>query len=334
VWYNRKQITTHLPGDIMQALARQQTAGIAGREPLTIAALQEYVEAFLRQLSKKQSTKGAYRRMLRQFLAWLEETGRIEKLSAMSFIREDIVAYKEALEERVEAHTVCSYLTAVRRLFSYLQSQAIYPDVAGGVEGPEKPKGHRREWLSPKQIRKVLDGIELDSLEGLRDYALINLLARTGLRTIEAAGALAGDIKQKQGERVLWIQGKGRSSKDEFVLLTEEAMAPILDYFRARGPLPDKAPIFCSHSDRNRGQALTPRSISRIVKDRLLAVGLDDSKLTAHSLRHSAITLSILGGATLVQAQGMARHSDPRTTDKYFHNINRVSEAAERLIQF
>jgi integrase/recombinase XerC/integrase/recombinase XerD len=318
----------------MEALAKRNTAQIAGREPLTVAALQEYVEAFLRQLSKKQSTKAAYRRMLRQFLAWLEETGRIEKLSAMSFIKEDIVAFKEAMEETLEAHTVSSYLTAVRRLFSFLQSQAIYPDVAKDVEGPQKPKGHRKEWLSPKQIRSLLEGIKRDSLEGLRDYALINLLARTGLRTIEAAGALAGDIQQKQGERVLWIQGKGRSSKDEFVLLTEEAFSPILDYFRARGPLPDKAPIFCSHSDRNRGEALTPRSISRICKERMIAIGLDDPKLTAHSLRHSAITLSILGGATLVQAQSMARHSDPRTTDKYFHNINRVTEAAERLIQF
>ena len=272
--------------------------------------------------------------MLRQFITWLEESGRIEKLSAMSFIKEDIVAYKETLEETLEANTVSSYLTAVRRLFSYLQSQAIYPDVAKDVEGPQKPKGHRREWLSPKQIRKVLNGIELDSLEGLRDYAIINLLARTGLRTIEASRALAGDIKQKQGERVLWIQGKSRSSKDEFVLLTEEAMAPILDYMRARGPLPETAPIFCSHSDRNRGQALTPRSISRICKDRLLAVGLEDTKLSAHSLRHSAITLSILGGASLVQAQSMARHSDPRTTQGYFHDINRVTEAAERLIKF
>ena len=93
-------------------------------------------------------------------------------------------------------------------------------------------------------------------------------------------------------------------------------------------------PLFCSHSDRNRGEDLTTRSVSRIIKQALRGVGLDDSRLTAHSLRHTAISLSIQGGASLQQAQAMARHSDSKTTLVYFHNLERISLGAEKFIQF
>lgn len=318
-------------GSLVQIQADLQTT-----EADILVALETEVDNFLAQLSRKKSTKATYRRMLRQFVSFLLEEGLLAKLGRKDLRKVDIVAYKEALEESgKEAHTVSAYLTAVRRFFSYLQGAGIYPDIAKDVEGPKKPKGHRKEWLSGDQIRQVLGGIDRSSLDGLRDYALINLLARTGLRTIEIARATVGDIRQKQGAKVLYIQGKNRSTKDEFVVLTQEALEPIREYHLARGTLllPDE-PLFSSSSNRNFGEALTPRSISRICKDRMKAVGLDDNLLTAHSLRHSAITLSILGGASLVQAQAMARHSDPRTTQIYFHNIERVSLAAEKLVHF
>jgi integrase/recombinase XerC/integrase/recombinase XerD len=91
--------------------------------------------------------------------------------------------------------------------------------------------------------------------------------------------------------------------------------------------------LFTSISDRNQGEALTTRSISRIVKQIFRGVGLDSRRLTAHSLRHTAITLSIKGGASLQQAQAMARHTDPKTTMIYFHNLNRLQAGAERFIQ-
>lgn len=61
---------------------------------------------------------------------------------------------------------------------------------------------------------------------------------------------------------------------------------------------------------------------------------MDDSRITAHSLRHTAITLSIKGGASLQQAQAMARHTDPKTTLVYFHNLARVEAGAEKHIKF
>jgi integrase/recombinase XerD len=312
----------------MQAIAEVQE-----RTALTnkVATLQDMVEAFLADQDVVASSRQTYRRSLRQFVLWLEATGRAQSLSTLT--RQDILAYKESLQDK-SSYTISSYLTVVRKLFSWLESQKLYPNIARGVKGAKKAKGHRRDCLMVEQIRNVLQAMDRSSLEGLRDFALFNLLVRTGLRTVEVARAQVGDLRQEAGQAVLWIQGKARDSKDDFVLLMQETLEPVRDYLAARGPVSDEEPLFSSQSDRNRGQALTTRSISRIVKQALQAVGLDDSRLTAHSMRHTAITLAAAGGASLHQVQAMARHSDPKVTMVYFHNLDRVRAGAERYISF
>jgi integrase/recombinase XerD len=287
-------------------------------------------EDFLRSLDVSERSRATYTRSLKQFIGWLADTGR----NTLQLQREDILAYKEYLQSSKSAYTVTLYLTSVRKLYQYLESQKVYPDITRGIKGSKKPRGFRKDTLSQNQLREVLDSMELKSLEGQRDYAMFNLMARTGLRAIEISRALVGDIRQETGQPVLWIQGKGRDSKDDFVILTPEALEPIKSYLKARGRVKKDEPLFCSHSDRNRGEDLTTRSVSRIIKQALRGVGLDDSRLTAHSLRHTAISLSIQGGASLQQAQAMARHSDSKTTLVYFHNLERISLGAEKFIQF
>jgi len=303
-----------------------QPQAITDRKP----GLEELIQNFLDDQDISGSSKDTYSRSLKQFISWIYETGRDGKLDLQ---REDILEYKDYLAEK-SSYTVTLYMTSVRKLYQWLESKKIYPDVTRGIKGAKKPKGFRKDSLTPDQLRETLKAMKKRSLEGLRDYALFNLMARTGLRDIEVSRALIEDIRQETGQAVLWIQGKGRDSKDDFVLLTKEALSPIKRYLKARGDLLQKDPLFCSHSDRNNGQALTTRSISRIVKTALRKIGLDDKRLTAHSLRHTAISLSIKGGASLQQAQAMARHTDPKTTLVYFHNLDRIQAGAEKCISF
>lgn len=288
------------------------------------------VEDFLRSLDVSEKSRATYTRSLRQFISWLAETGR----HTLELQREDILAYKEYLQSSKSAYTVTLYLTSVRKLYQWLESQKIYPDITRGIKGAKKPKGFRKDTLSQGQLREALSSMELDTLESMRDYAIFNLMARTGLRAIEVSRALVEDIRMESGQEVLWVQGKGRDAKDDFVILTPEALEPIKNYLRARGAVKKEEALFCSHSYRNTGDALTTRSISRVIKEALKRVGLEDSRLTAHSLRHTAISLSISGGASLQQAQAMARHTDSRTTLIYFHNLERISSGAEKFIQF
>jgi len=289
---------------------------------------------FLASMDVALSSKATYERQLRQFLSWMDETARLEKLASREFEQQDILAYKQSLlDQGLSVYTINSYLSVVRKLFEWLEAMKIYPNIAR-VKGLQKPRGYRKEPLSKEQLREILDSLDRSGLDGLRDYAMINLMARTGLRDVEVSRAMVSDIRQKSGKPVLWVQGKGRDAKDDFVLLTPEAEKPVRAYLKARGKLQENAPVFCSHSDRNKGQALTTRSISRIVKESFRDVGLDSKQLTAHSLRHTAITLSILGGASLHQAQAMARHSSSDTTLIYFHNLDRVEAGAEQFIAF
>jgi len=291
---------------------------------------EDKIAGFLDSLDVAEKSRATYTRSLRQFILWLYESGR----HTLELQREDILAYKEYLTGSKSAYTVTLYLTSVRKLYQWLESNRAYPDITRGIKGAKKPKGFRKDTLSQEQLRETLGSIERQSLEGQRDYAIFNLMARTGLRDIEVSRALVEDIRLEGGQEVLWIQGKGRDSKDDFVILTPEALKPIKDYLKARGKVKKDEPLFSSDSDRNRGEALSTRSISRIIKNSMRAVGLDDSRLTAHSLRHTAISLSILGGASLQQAQAMARHTDSKTTLVYFHNLERISSGAEKYISF
>ena len=208
----------------------------------------------------------------------------------------------------------------------------LYPNIARGIKGAKKVRGFRKDPLTVEQAKDLLKGIDRSTVQGKRDYALLNLLIRTGLRTIEAMRAEVGDIRQESGEAVLWIQGKGRDAKDEFVLLTSETLKPIYESINARGKVSETAPLFASLSDRNKDKALTTRTVRRIVKENLRGIGLDSGRLTAHSLRHTAVTLSLQAGATLQEAQALARHSNINTTMIYAHNIDRIAHAPERKI--
>lgn len=307
----------------------------------------ELIDRYIMQLSQKPKTVDTYRKALKQFLNFIEGIGKAEAeimqstvnatATAINGITEigkaEIVAYKNFLEAcKLKPSTVGTYLTAVKGLFRWLEAEKIYPDIARDVKGVKYNHSFSKEALSTQQARRILDIMERQTLEGKRDFALVNLLMRTGLRTIEAERATLEDISIKDGQTVLYIQGKGRDYKDEFIILTAATLEPIQEYLQARGETDGKAALFAAHGNRSKGQPLTTRSISRIIKNAMRAAGIDSEKLTAHSLRHTACTFAFKAGATVPEVQKLARHSNINTTMIYIHQINRIENAPERKI--
>jgi len=294
--------------------------------------LRNYIDIFLSGIDVAASSKKTYERQLRKYFSWVSDTSR--DLNLLTSI--DIIQYKTFLiSQELSVNSINSFLTAVRRFYEYVEAEKIYPNIAK-VKGLKKPRGHRKDSLSISDIRRVLNSIDRGDVRGMRDYAVINLAIRTGLRTKEISLATVEDLRKKSGVDILWIQGKGRDEKDDFVIITEDALNPILDYLQVRNIRLSSmdTPLFASLSDRNYGASLTPRSISKIIKDAFINAGLDSDRLSAHSLRHTAITLAIEGGASPVQAKEMARHSDIKTTMIYFHEMNRIENGAENYIKF
>lgn len=288
-----------------------------------IDIVQEYIDT----LDVKPKSRDTYQKALKQFMVFMESNN----ISQPN--RSDILTYKAYLMDNYKACTVSSYMTAVKGLFAYLEAEKIYPNIANGIKGAKHQQGFRKDALTIDQARRLLNSIDTSTIEGKRNYALINLLLNTGLRTIEAERASIGDIRQEGGEALLYIQGKGRDSKDAFVVLTDSTLYPIQLYLKARSIIDPKAALFASHSDRNEGNRITTRTISWIVKEALKAIGIDSERLTAHSLRHTAVTFSLLAGATIQEAQAMARHANVNTTLIYAHNIDRIAKAPERRIE-
>ncbi len=314
---NASEVLRYFVDDNLQGLISDRKAFAAAM----------FIFIFLTDQDIKSASRSTYVRTAKPFFTWWRTEGTRE------LTRPDILDYRTHLGGmNLSPLTVSAYLVVVRRFYEWAEATRKVPNVARGVKGPKRVRGFRKDSLTLPQLKELLAGVDRSTVGGKRDFAILNLLVRTGLRTIELVRADVGDIRQQSGEAVLWIQGKGRDAKDEFVLLTADAMKPIYDYLAARGSSPDAAPLFASSSNRNRKSRLTTRSISRIVKDSLVAIGLNTGRLTAHSLRHTAITMALQAGATVQEAQRMGRHASIETTMIYAHNIDRIGNAPEKKI--
>ena len=286
------------------------------------ALMQQFIDA----QDVKPNSKVTYQRMLKQFFSWIQ----VEAINNPD--RETILKYKHYLESKgLSPLSISGYIVAVRKFFEWTESIKKYPNIAKSIKGAKRVRGFRKDPLTISQVKELLS-IDRGTIEGKRDYALLNLMIRTGLRTIEVIRADAGDIRQEGGEAVLNIQGKGRDCKDDFVVLTESILNPINEYLSSRGEVKDDDPLFASLRHRGTGDRLTTHTVSYIAKTYLRDIGINTHRISAHSLRHTAITLSLQAGATLQEAKALGRHVNIQTTLSYAHNINRIVNAPERKI--
>ena len=278
------------------------------------------------------ATRRTYLEALKSFFAWRR---RIASPAATEpdIETRTLQAYKAWLQAGHSSNTLSTYLVALRRCFAALVAQGHLPaNPAQAIKGPRRPRGHLRSDLSRQELRALLEAIKRDSPLGRRDFAMINLMVRGGLRLVEVQRTNVDDIEEQQGRRILRIWGKGRATRDEFVVLTEPTERAIAAYLETRGPLPASAPLFAGLGGSNWGRRLSRRTIRRRVTYYLEQTGVKRPRVSAHSLRHSFVTLAIEGGASILQAQTAARHRSIQTTLVYFHEHARLSDPVEDKI--
>jgi len=291
--------------------------------------IEELVDSFINSQDVKQSSKLLYRRTLKQYFNWV--TKKAYLLSEIA--RPQLIEYKEELlASGMSSLTVGSYITSVRRFYEFTEANKFYPNVAKGIKAPKRKQQFKKQPLLPAQATALLNYYRATAS---RDYAIISLLLRTGLRTIEVIRASVEDIVFKGSQRVLLIQGKGRDEKDNFVLLTDKSYQPIADYLATRGNINSSEALFTSTSNNSKGDRLSTRTISYIAKEGLKAIGLDERAFTAHSLRHTTAVNILRAGGSIETAQFTLRHSSPATTQIYTATLNeerRLQNSGEALI--
>lgn len=300
-------------------------------DSLTKAGIDSLFNRFIAFLDASPKTIDTYKKALRQLFKYFGLYGISQPT------REDIIAFRDELKASGhKATTVQSYITAARLFFSWTAQEGIYPNVADRIKGAKLTREHKKDYLTSRQVKEVLSDIDQDTLKGLRDYAILLLMITGGLRTIEVVRANIEDLRTAGDNTVLYIQGKGREEKSEYVKISAPTEQAIRAYLKARGSAAEDAPLFASTSNNNRGKRLTTRSVSSISKESLKRAGYDSSRLTAHSLRHTAVTLSLLAGRDLAEVQQFARHANITTTMIYNHALekaeNGCSEAVTKAI--
>ena len=284
------------------------------------------LERFVQFVDVSQVSLRSYISGVKAFLKYTSDNGITNPT------RDTVLAYKKELAKSKSASTIALYLSALRRFFSWCQSEGIFADITAGIKSPHIDTGHKKDCFTANQLKTIIGGIERNSLKGKRDYALFCLISATGLRTVEVVRADIRDIRTVQGETCLFVMGKGKSSKSQFVKLSGHVLQAIRAYLEMRGAVEDDSPLFASLSHRNYGGRMTTYSISRICKSAMRHAGFNNSRLTAHSLRHTAITLALIAGISIQEVSQFARHSSINITMIYAHDVERLKSKCENAI--
>jgi site-specific recombinase XerD len=166
---------------------------------------------------------------------------------------------------------------------------------AQDVRAPKQLKMHKRDALTLLQAQLLVGSVDTSTVRGLRDAAILALMLRAGLRDIEVSRANVEDLREGTVRWRYGVQGKGRDSADEFVILNAREMQALSVYLETRGPLGPSSPIIAAVDGRGQGR-LSTRQNMHLVADRLDAAGLKTKTITAHRFRHTAATLAVAGG--------------------------------------
>jgi len=173
---------------------------------------------------------------------------------------------------------------------------------------------------------------EVPDIKGLRDRAIIAIMAYTFARVSAVVRSKRGDYRMEGKRARLRLLEKG--NKEKLVWLHREAEEFLDAYIAATGIDDAEAPLFqtLDKAHRRTGEAITRRDMLRVVKDRCKAAGLSEA-FCNHTFRGTGITVFLHNGGALEAAQDMANHSDPRTTKLYDRrkDLATLSEIERRI---
>lgn len=277
-------------------------------------------------------TAAAYTRGMKHFLAWGRErqhdTGTVTRNAIKEWVA-DLRANGKSVA------TISLWLSSVRAFFQWAISEGLYTvDPTTGIKAGKRAgvnRGHKRDTLTDNEMMRVLSLPDLSK----RDKAILHLFAFTAARGIELQRAQLSDLSTRGEYLSLNVQGKGRSEADEFLIVTDaDAETALRDWLVERGTA-DGA-LFTA---RYRGEthALSRRQLRGIVKQAFRRAGVVETAKrpkTTHSLRHTALTAALRGGADIRAVQKLARHGSQQTTEIYLHEAARVENAAEKHISY
>lgn len=221
----------------------------------------------------------------------------------------DYLESRGTLSKRSQARL----LSSLRSFFDYLVLEGERKD--NPCDGLESPKLGRYlpQVLSVDEVTAIMDSVDLSSVSGKRDRAILEVLYGCGLRVSEAADLRISRVYLDEG----FISVVGKGNKERVVPLGEMAVRAVSEYLGVR---PQSAsPQFDDILFLNRfGRKMSRVAIFDIVKKQAMLAGIH-KEISPHTFRHSFATHLIENGADLRVVQEMLGHESILTTEIYTH---------------
>lgn len=278
----------------------------------TTLKLNEIIAAWLSECDILPSTKRDYRRKIGLWFRYLSE----KSIDPRSPERRHVLEYKQHLQAAGKSpYTVNSLVTILKLFYGFCERQGYCDNIASGIKSSKRHTEYSKLPLTAEQAFRLLDSIDTSTVIGRRDRLMISLMLFNGLRTCEVERIDIGDFANREGEPILYIQRKGRTDKNEIVVLHPDTVEWLEEYIADRD-WDEQSPLFISHKAKCDNR-LVRQTIGRIVKLRLARIGISHPKISAHSLRHTFGALMVEQGVDIETIKDMMGHSDTKTTRIY-----------------
>lgn len=293
------------------------------------AGMRRFIEFFTVTIRNK-NTRLAYAQAIKQFFDWCERSGvqRLEQIAPVV-----VAGYIE--RHKAAPPTVKQHLAAIRMLFDWLVTgHVVQHNPATSVRGPKHVvKRGKTPVLTADEARRLIDSIDVSTLVGFRDRALIGVMVYSFARVSATTAMRVGDY-YPEGKR-WWFRLHEKGGKRHEVPAHHNAEAYLDAYLRAAG-IGDEArsPLFRTIDRQGR---LTERGMNRndalrMIKRRAKAAGLS-VKVCCHTFRATGITAYLENGGTIEKAQVIAAHESPRTTKLYDRTSDEITlDEIERIV--
>ena len=283
--------------------------------PIVVDPREIVVDAFRQYLSQERglsvSIQCNYTRFAHQFLRERFGRGSLE-LSALSAT--DVTGFIRRHAHERSARSAQHIVGSLRAFLRYLRYRGeITTDLAACVPTVANwSLSTLPKFLQPGQVQQVLDHCDRHSAVGLRNYAILVLLARLGLRACEVVAMTLDDIDWEGAH--LMVRGKGGQRVQ--MPLSAEVGHAIAAYLRKGRPRCTSRRLFIREHAPRVGFA-NSCAVSTLVQRALADAGVDSPHTGAYVFRHSLATEMLRQGASLGEIGQLLRHAHPDTTQIY-----------------
>jgi integrase/recombinase XerD len=263
-------------------------------------------------------TIAAQRHAIGRFIAWADERGLAKPQDITRPILEryqrHVYHYRKHNGQPLTVSAQLNLILPLQAWFKWLTKQNhILYNPAADLDLPVRPKALPKGLLSVAQIEDVLNGCDIDTPEGLRMRAMLEVLYSTGIRRFELAGLKLFDVDVERGALMV-RQGKG--AKDRLVPLGDRACAWVDKYLReVRPELATGADDYRLFLDDD-GRGFSAERIGEIVKRQLVAAGIEHAG-ACHLFRVACATHMLENGADIRFIQSLLGHAKLDTTQIY-----------------